>query len=202
MSRNVLEERDPRPHTYFDDLESFYYVFCWVIGSFDAPRKPKAEVPEELTWWDGEQLFAATMKRGHIGDQFEIPVSPWFGQAIPALASRLHDFFRFRRRPTHNPVGDYDDFLSRIQKGMADLESEGPDATNEAVLPVLGAKDTVLSKRKRSSSIEDESYADSSRVRARPLPAWLRIKARPSVARPRRANANYGDSGGYDRRRR
>jgi len=199
MSRNILEERDS--HTYFDDLESFYYVFCWVIGSFDAPGMPKAKFPDELTWWDREQLFAAAMKRGHIGDKFVIPVSPWFGQAIPALANRLHDFFRFRRKPTHNPVGDYDDFLSRIRKGIADLESEGPDATNEAVLPAVGAKDAVLSKRKRSSSIDDESHTDSSRARARPIPAWLRIKDRPSVARPRRAHANYGDSGRHHCRR-
>jgi len=200
MSRNILEERDP--HTYFDDLESFYYVFCWVIGSFDAAGMSKAEVPDELTWWDREQLFAAAMKRGHVGEKFDIPVSPWFGQAIPALANRLHDFFRFRRKQIHNPVGDYDDFLSHIREGIAGLELEGPDETNEAGLPALGAKDAVLSKRKRSSPVDDESHTDSSRARARPRPAWLRVKGRPAFARSRRANANYGDSGGYERRRR
>jgi len=196
MSRNVLKE--DAPHTYFDDLESFYYVFCWIIASFESAGVPKAEVPKQLTWWDREQLFSSTMKGGHMGLNFALPVSPWFGKAIPTLASRLHAFFRFRRKPTHDPVGDYDDFLSRIRKGIADLESEGPDATNEAVLPALGAKDAVPSKRKRSSSIDDESHPDSRRPRARPRPAWLRIKTRPSIARQRRANADYGDSGKYD----
>jgi len=199
MSRNVLKER--AAHTYFDDLESFYYVFCWLIASFDAAGIPKAELPKELTWWDREQDFSYTMKEGHMGLDFELPLSPWFGKAIPALANRLHAFFRFRRKRTHDPVGDYDDFLSRIQKGIANLESEGPDATNEAVLPTPGTKDPPPSKRKRSYSNDDESYRDSSRARARPIPAWFRIKDRPSVARPRRANANYGDSGRHHCRR-
>ena len=193
MSRNVL--REDAAHTYFDDLESFYYVFCWLIASFESAGVPKAEFPTELTWWDREQDFSCAMKGGHMGLDFELPVSPWFGTAIPALANRLHAFFRFRRKRIHDPVGDYDDFLSRIRKGIANLESEGPDATNEAVLPAPGTKDPPPSKRKRSSSIDDESHTDSSRARARPIPAWFRIKVRPSVARPRRANANYGDSG-------
>src|SRR5882724_9491396 len=120
MSRNILKER--AAHTYFDDLESFYYVFCWLIASFDAAGIPKAELPTELTWWDGEQRFAGAMKGGHIADKFDLPVSPWFGQAIPALANRLHAFFRFRRKPDRDHVEDYDDFLSCIRQGIADLE--------------------------------------------------------------------------------
>ena len=182
MSRNVLKER--AAHTYFDDLESFYYVFCWLIASFDTAGMPKAELPKELTWWDGERLFAGAMKGGHIGDDFDLPVSPWFGKAIPVLANRLHGFFRLRWNPTHDPVGDYNDFISRIQKGITDLESEGPDVTNEAVLPAPGTKGLVPSKRKRSSPIDDESHTESSRARAPP------ILDRPSVTRLRQ---NYGD---------
>src|SRR5882724_3886638 len=193
MSRNVL--REDVAHTYFDDLESFYYVFCWLIASFESAGVPKAEVPNQLTWWDREQDFSCAMKGGHMRLEFALPVSPWFGKAIPALANRLHGFFRLRWEPTHDPVGDYNDFISRIQKGIADLESEGPVATNGAVLPAPGTKDAVPPNRKRSSPMDDESHTESPRARAPPIPAWLRTKDRPSVARPRRANANYGDSG-------
>jgi len=86
------------------------------------------------------------MKEGHMRLEFALPVSPWFGHAIPALANRLHCFFRLRWKPTHGPVGDYNDFISRIQNGIADLESEGPDATKEAVLPAPSTKAAVPSK--------------------------------------------------------
>ena len=133
-------------HTYFDDLESFYNVFCWIIAAFESAGVPKAEVPKQLTWWDREQDFSYSMKEGHMGLDFPLPVSPWFGKAIPALANRLRGFFRLRWKPTHGPVGDYNDFISRIQNGIADLESEGPDATKEAVLPAPSTKAAVPSK--------------------------------------------------------
>ena len=193
MSRNVLKQRDA--HTYFDDLESFYYVFCWLIASFDAAGIPKAELPKELTWWDREQDFSYAMKGGHMGLKFLLPVSPWFGQAIPALAKSLHDFFRFRWEPIHDPVGDYNDFLSCIRTAIAHLESEVADGTNESVLLAPHPNGSVLSKRNREASNDEESDADNPRARAPPRPAWLRVKHRPSYARPRRANANYCEAG-------
>ena len=78
MSRNVLEERDS--HTYFDDLESFYY---WIIAAFESAEVPKAEVPKQLAWWDREQYSSCAMKGVHMGLNFALPVSP--GSAKPSL---------------------------------------------------------------------------------------------------------------------
>jgi len=87
-----------------NDLESFYYVFCWLIASFDTAGMLKAELPKELTWWDGERPFAGAMKAGHIGDDFDLPVSPCFSKAIPELANRLHAFFRFLWNPKYTTL--------------------------------------------------------------------------------------------------
>ena len=191
MSRNVLKERDA--HTYFDDLESFYYVFCWLVSSFEAAGVPKAELPEELTLWD--LPYSHAMKGGHILANFDIPISPWFGKSLSKLAVDLHSFFRLRWERPLDPVKDYDDFLSTIRQRILSLEIEDLETTEDRPSTSLAAsnRNPVVSRprKRKSESITEESGGESSAI-PRPRPVRRRKLVLAPLARPWRNKANYG----------
>jgi hypothetical protein len=127
MSRNALEGK--RPHTYIDDLESFYFVLCWILMVYSGPHKPRAAPPKQAVWWDISDSF--TMKQGHFGrPKFHLPVDAWFGPCFSALAARLYDFFLLRDLsssepvPPNDPKQDYDKYLGHIRQCIIDLEAE------------------------------------------------------------------------------
>ena len=43
QSLNVLHsyelEHESTPHSYMDDLESFFYILCWICCGYDGPGK-------------------------------------------------------------------------------------------------------------------------------------------------------------------
>src|SRR6266481_652229 len=92
MSRNALKAFGP--HTYLDDLESFYFVWCWILVAFEGPCKHKAEIPNPIALWD--HPTAPLFKYGQLGGAFELPTAPWFGRSLRRLAVHLHQFLRFR----------------------------------------------------------------------------------------------------------
>ena len=194
MSRNVLKEHDA--HTYFDDLESFYYIFCWLVSAFEAAGVPKAELPEEPTLWD--LPYSHAMKGGHMGFDFDLPISPWFGKSLSTLAVDLHAFFKLRRRRALDPVDDYGDFLSTIRQCISGLEIEESETTEDPQSTSLRASDTNLvdirPPKHKSESITEKSGGESSAV-----PPRRRLVRRkllpPQLARPRRSTANYGCPG-------
>ena len=199
MSRNVLKERDA--HTYFDDLESFYYVFCWLVSSFEAAGVPKAELPEELTLWD--LPYSHAMKGGHMGMKFVLPISPWFGKSLSKLAVDLHTFFKLRRKRALDPVEDYGDFLSTIRQCISGLEVEDLETTEDPQSTSIKASNANLvdsrPPKRKSESITEESGGESSTVPPRRRPARRRTLVLPPLARPWRSTANYGCPG-KDRR--
>jgi hypothetical protein len=137
MSRNVLDATGP--HTYLDDLESFYYVFCYILGAYERPGTGKAELPRLLSLWD--HPGASDFKEGLFNQDFQLPVAPWFGESLHQLAIRLHRFFDFRYKSVGKPLSslnsakDYDEFLSHILQGLADLEKEFEPANDTSPLP-------------------------------------------------------------------
>ena len=195
MSRNVLKELDA--HTYFDDLESFYYVFCWLVSSFEATGVPKPELPEELTLWD--LPYAHAMKGGHIVNKFHLPISPWFGKSLPKLAVDLHTFFSLRWKQPLDPVKDYGDFLSSIRQCISALETEDLETTEDHRSTSLGASDRnpVDSRppKRKSESITEESGGESSATPPRRRPVRRRKLVPAPLARPWRSTANYGCTG-------
>jgi hypothetical protein len=125
MSRNVL---DAGPHTYLDDLESFYYVLCWILVVYERPRAWMAELPELISSWD--EPGSSNIKQGLLNHDFNFSVAPWFGGSLRRLIGRLHRFFRFRfellQKPLSSldPAKDYDEFLSHIRQGIAEMDEE------------------------------------------------------------------------------
>jgi Fungal protein kinase len=127
MSRNVLDGENP--HTYIDDLESFYFVLCWILMVYSGPHEARATPPKRALWWDDED--SATMKIGHFGrENFRLPVDPWFGPYFKTLAIDLWDFFHVRCQDTEQPLStpdstkDYDEYLGCVQRCIVDMEAE------------------------------------------------------------------------------
>ncbi|KAF8478768.1 hypothetical protein JB92DRAFT_3133895 [Gautieria morchelliformis] len=118
MSRNILEGKNP--HTYIDDLESFYFVLCWILMVYSGPDKPKPKtvLPRQAAWWDDED--ACAMKGGHLASRvFLLPLDTWFGPSFRALAINLCDFFRLRSLGLTKFVSarkDYDEYLGYIDQ--------------------------------------------------------------------------------------
>jgi hypothetical protein len=127
MSVNVLENCGP--HTYLDDLESFFYVLCWIVTAFPGPGQMMIHIPRQLSRWDREIAPDAKAymfyDRGH-----RLPLQEWFGHPIHTLISRLLVFFadrcndRGKLLSESNPAADYNEYLSHIRACMVDLEAE------------------------------------------------------------------------------
>ena len=193
MSRNAL---DPvGPHTYLDDLESFYFVWCWILVAFEGPGKPKAETPKHIALWD--HPASSLIKYSQLNRDLKLPIAPWFGNSLHRLAVHLHGFFEFRfhliGKPLSalHPTKHYDEFLAHIQQSITDLEEE-TEPTPEFPRSKLSEAVRQLSytgsgKRSREtvSNEPDKSYGPirhPSRVRRYPI---------PPVKRSRRCTANY-----------
>jgi hypothetical protein len=137
MSRNAHEGK--KPHTYIDDLESFYFVICWILMVYSGPHKVRAP-PKEAAWWDLPEAFI--MKQGHfLIPRFQLPIDPWFGPSFEALATRLFDFLRTRgphRKtlvPPDDPKRDYDMYLDLIRQCIFDMEAEDLAAEGQSSTP-------------------------------------------------------------------
>ncbi|KAF8461314.1 hypothetical protein JB92DRAFT_3072201 [Gautieria morchelliformis] len=158
MSRNILEGKNP--HTYIDDLESFYFVLCWIFMAYTGPDKPtpktvlpgkadtgsdkpklKPVLPGKAAWWDDED--ACAMKGGHFASRdFLLPLDSWFNGCFRELAVNLWNFFRLRSLGLTNFVSarnDYDEYLGYIDQC---IEAAGwgprehpPDKPDGALLP-------------------------------------------------------------------
>ncbi|KAF8588388.1 hypothetical protein K439DRAFT_657725 [Ramaria rubella] len=130
ISRNVL--RGQGPHTYFDDLESFYYVFAYIAtGSTGPGCDPIHRVrilPPTFAAWQSYKLLPypelmATSKSAHFRSGYHVVVHPWFGPHVAQLVKRLHGFFSRRARA-----------IDAI--GLANLsDSEDPDSENKVKQP-------------------------------------------------------------------
>jgi Fungal protein kinase len=138
MSGKVLEGN--MPHTYLDDLESFYYVLCWILMVYTAPHKVKRTPPALASCWDSSLSHA--YKMGQIASYtFNLPLEPWFGPCFQKLASRLRNFFHVRRpsmgdlAPPVDPKKDYDEYLGYIRECILDMDAEDVPAPQYLTSP-------------------------------------------------------------------
>ncbi|PPQ95806.1 hypothetical protein CVT26_015947 [Gymnopilus dilepis] len=103
QSLNVLrdDERDAKTlsfsHDHLDDLESFFYVFCWFSFGYTAPKTKVQPFPEFLSNWDSKNCrLAAAFKKAFYFDQDNgagYCVTNYFGPVFQSLFARLLSFF-------------------------------------------------------------------------------------------------------------
>jgi Fungal protein kinase len=164
MSRGVLEGENP--HTYLEDLESFYFVLCWILMVYSGPHKAKTIPPKQAAWWDLPD--SSTLKRGHIGaPRFQLPLEPWFGPCFQTLASRLFGFFQIRRpifgdlAPPVDPKLDYDEYLGYVQQCILDMDAEELAAKDRSPSGELDCSDLSSDYRAGTRSREYATDLDT-----------------------------------------
>ncbi|KIJ37513.1 hypothetical protein M422DRAFT_33638 [Sphaerobolus stellatus SS14] len=137
MSLNLLsKDSAPKQQTYINDLESFYYVLCWIMWVYVEPGKKTSVTPYPASAWD-EDMMVYTAKWAHLKRlTFEAdPFQPYFGASLPAMAERLRILLRrfiiLRASKGSEdsplppePEQDYSEFLAEIKKGISELELE------------------------------------------------------------------------------
>jgi len=83
-------------HDHLDDLESFFYVLCWVTIGYAGPNKPLKGTsrPSVLEEWDQNNARAAAAHEKAMALHLSEKVTPYFGPTFQNLLFALHRFLR------------------------------------------------------------------------------------------------------------
>ena len=80
-------------HNYLDDMESFFYVLCWICFAYDGPGLLIRPQPSFLCLW--EELnpeIASDSKRAFL-HKYALPgMSSWFGTTFETLLQNFRKF--------------------------------------------------------------------------------------------------------------
>jgi len=123
--------------SHLDDLESIYWILCFIIAHHDGPdlaTSRLAKTPSVLVGWLSEDEWSAVIaKNSHLTEDFNLPVQDWFRPLEP-LARSLHSFFQSRilardeaRRlgealPLPDAREDYEKFVAMFSQAIQAVE--------------------------------------------------------------------------------
>ena len=148
-------------HDHLDDLESFFYVLCWITIGYAGPDNPLPPLPPLDTsrpcvlreWDQNNERAAAACKKGMM-IVFDEKVTPYFGPTFQKLLFDLHQFLwphilekmqqkcnpKISRKHlldlTEPAKAHYAAVLGIIDQAIMDLESETPNAKYTTPTPV------------------------------------------------------------------
>ncbi|KIJ52412.1 hypothetical protein M422DRAFT_776073 [Sphaerobolus stellatus SS14] len=131
MSTNVLIRN--LQQIYIDDLESFYYVLCWIMCRYEEPGQETDSLPYPVSEWDDTDTgFPCKIKHMMDGNWDKGEFQPYFGTSLPSLARDLGLFLRDRvcryglgeEERGAFPERDYEEYLSLIRHAINELEIE------------------------------------------------------------------------------
>ena len=177
------------PHDYLDDLESFFYVFCWVTLGYDGPNQPilGARRPRVLWKWDQNDASAAADSKTTMMCDLDKKATDYFGPVFQKILVTLHAFYwphilLKKRQKRDNTIPrkhlldltepakvDYATVLGIIDQAIIDLESE-----------VLNAQSTA-STAITPTRLTPARLTPARLTPARLTPAWI---TQPLVFRP------------------
>ena len=103
QSINVLTSYIPgnkaRPRSYMDDLESFFYVLCWICFGYDGPGKRIGHFKSTFSKWVDRRPDEGRMIKIYLfyffRDYTDFIVTDYFGDIFLDLVDSLHRFFGF-----------------------------------------------------------------------------------------------------------
>ncbi|KAF8520516.1 hypothetical protein JB92DRAFT_3111727 [Gautieria morchelliformis] len=126
--RNALNNN---PTTHCDDLESIYYLLCFIIAGHTRldlcnSRLPDSKIPRYVSnWMLDEADFVFQNKEGYIRiTAFPIPVQDEF-KVLEPLAAKLHAFFFDRwiaETPNSTPEEDFTQFLNFFEETIEETD--------------------------------------------------------------------------------
>lgn len=94
---SILSQSPRLCHDHLDDLESFFYVLCWICFGFSGPGKKLNPFPKTLSKWEStDPELAADAKKGmfYLGLENTGETTPFFGDIFQELLEDLHGFFQ------------------------------------------------------------------------------------------------------------
>ncbi|EAU81151.1 other/FunK1 protein kinase [Coprinopsis cinerea okayama7 len=81
------------PHSYLDDLESFFWVFCIIVTGYDCNGKRVEPPPECIQGWRNADKHAANAKMAFLFAPPLAPVDLTWGKQVQRLFWDLRRFF-------------------------------------------------------------------------------------------------------------
>ncbi|TFK69113.1 hypothetical protein BDN72DRAFT_840991, partial [Pluteus cervinus] len=104
-SLEVKPRIKPYPHSFLDDLESLFYILCWVCYGRDDDGKKLAILPPFLRKWDSEKADEALESKTSFLSQSlpELPAYFHRGSAFKFLLESLKE--KFHRVSVHRRSG-------------------------------------------------------------------------------------------------
>ncbi|KAH8109275.1 hypothetical protein DFH11DRAFT_1479433, partial [Phellopilus nigrolimitatus] len=168
LLRSYKDGKPMFPHAYYHDLESVFYVLCWLCIVLEGPYNKKRDSDNfdfegsEITKWSGLHIPNASLdhiwssKQGVMKDPISFKslivdnFAPYFADLGPCLRSIRGILFPI---PGSDP-----ETLEKVLNMVDDEMKKPPKDRNEILLSLV--KNTIpLSKRKR-----DEVFAEINEV--------------------------------------
>jgi hypothetical protein len=128
-------------HGHLDDLESFFYVLCWICFGFSGPGKKLDPLPKTLQKWESKDPeSAADAKQSMLFRRLSWAgvCTPFFGNVFQELLQDLHDFFA-----EHITQQDALPLAKQTLPSLPDLIPE----SSQHYETVLGFVDNAIRKR-------------------------------------------------------
>ena len=142
-------------HDHLDDLESFFYVFCWITLGYDGPNKPIIDNrrPAILKQWDQDNAVTAANSKTAMLVHLREKVTPYFGPIFQKLLVNMLAFHRphiilkmeqmddatIPRKHlldlTEPAKADYATLLDFIDQAITTLESDNAQCATSAQVP-------------------------------------------------------------------
>lgn len=208
-----------RPHSYLDDLESFFYILLWMCVAYGSPGNPKQELPVVLNRWCLEDpALCGGAKRIDLSDRYEYEIEPLisesFGWPFKELLRQLKEILwtryprdltplpRTKTRQTVKEVQEeakptYEKFIKAIETAILRVDdvsksdSVGPDVESNGDDDEIGSVVSDADEEMTESSQSKRYHSDgTSEVSC--SPTGLRPPKRVRVASPIH---NSNDSG-------
>ena len=157
QSVNVLQSFSPflnrcKRRDYMDDLESFFYVLCWICCRYSGPGQKLEVLPEAFMHWDDDDAeVASKAKVGALSEDFctLYPATPYFGEAFGTLMNQLSAFFSiayvnryygpenavksFEKTEASLAAFAYDTILNYIDQAIVTVEAEDFEVMSEGL---------------------------------------------------------------------
>ncbi|KAF9552432.1 hypothetical protein CPC08DRAFT_728627 [Agrocybe pediades] len=167
------------PHDYLDDLESFLYVFRWMVEGYSGPGKEVKPRPPHLLEWMHES--PALAKACKASSYFLPPchlVQDYFGEPAQTLVDKYSKFLKDKiSAKLHYYAGLDSDSEDDIQS-LPDLQ----EAANQDYAAVIKMFDDAIDEMKQLPDFQDPSKDGTLLVPELPCSLiFPRLKSRKTV---------------------
>ena len=204
------------PHDHLDDLESFFYLFCWICLAFDGPDQLSPRRCSDLIRWEHpDPIFAGGIKTTmmlHFRQKVTSYFGPVFQKLLLALRGFLwpHIYLKIKQRDDRTiprkhlldlaepAKADYAAMLGLIDQAIVDLDLEilNPQPiTPTPVAPTRTAQPLVLWGPPSLA----HSHSSSSLKRQAENPGIIDDSPKSKKQKQREYENNWDDSHVFDR---